>query len=148
MAPQIAITAVEPARFDCSPAAGVAADEVAREIAAGLAVTGGCPYAIAGYGEWALVGFELARLMAAVLPPVHLVLAVPAEPAPADRIVSCPVTAFVPAGTSALTDIGTWAAATSGPFGVRLLPADPAAWRRPGRRTLLSIKEDLRVWPA
>lgn len=119
----------------------------------------GRPYAIAGCDQGALAGLELAtRLTTARLttgrpdqhqrPPAHLIVA-DCPPLRADSpITDCAITAFAVAGDD--LDIARacgWSKATSSAFGLRLLPR-PEAWQDPGELTFLTVKEELKVWPA
>jgi surfactin synthase thioesterase subunit len=129
------------------------------ELAESEAALDGRPYAIAGSGHGALTGLELAaRLTAARLttggqdrhqrPPAQLIVA-GCPPLPADApVTACAVTAFAVAGDD--LDVAracSWSNATSSAFGLRLLPSQQA-WQSPGELTLLSLKEELKVWPA
>jgi hypothetical protein len=114
------------------------------ELAQSEADLDGRPYAIAGSGDGALTGLGLAARLTAA----HLIVA-GCPPLPADApVTDCAVTAFAVIGD----DLGIaracgWSKATSSAFGLRLLPG-PDAWQDPGEITLLTVKEELKVWPA
>jgi hypothetical protein len=112
-----------------------------------LSLLGDRPYAVCGYGAWALAALELTRLLAAKRPPAHLLVA--DCPAPqlaalaAEGQVGWPVTAFSEAGPGG--QMTRWRHITTGSFTLRLVPADQGLV---SASTLLAVKEELRVWPA
>jgi surfactin synthase thioesterase subunit len=84
LAPEIEISAIEPSlpRNRRRGPSAVRVRRLAEELAdTCLAVLDGRPCAIAGYGPWALVGFELACLLRGSRAPMHLLVA--GCPAPA-----------------------------------------------------------------
>jgi hypothetical protein len=145
LGPEIGMVTIEPTRPILAPGPADAMALAAELADTCRAALDDRPYAIAGYGPWALTGFALAGLLPAA--PMHLMVAGSAAPPAVTSAVSCTVTAFAADGGAAADDICRWRAVTSGQFCVRLLPDGRRGWFSPGATTLAAIKEDLRVWP-
>jgi hypothetical protein len=103
------------------------------------------PYAVLGIGPAVPAAVELVGRLAAARPAACLFVVGPARPAEGGS--DCPVVAFLPAGAEGDESVGGWRHHARGGLCVRRHAGADGFRGRPGRETVLAVKEELRVWP-